>query len=1499
MSQTGDAPSDPSARDSAAVDPSAAESLVSSIQSDDLAIKREMLDDVLGDSSGTDTPRPTSVHTDTPHPDHEVDVKPNLEELDKVVQEASSKDSPVDGPEAVAMQGKQAESRRNKGSSITSIVGRLFKTKQEEEARKKMECPPEESHDQPGSDQIANVPIKISGVKSLAPTSLASARQQRQEKRQASMDFVISNVTSLATGVEKCSKCEKEIKSDEISYTWQSEKFCCFPCLEEKREVSSKTIDCDSCSAVIHPRARHAFFRKGDRELREFCSADCMEKSEKTPKMCPGCGKDVANQANSILAQVGPEGEFFEFCKQECVNSYEESIINDENKEPEISFVKRFSKASCSECGLVEMVRYEFCYREKTRSYCSEACFDAFRMKHNIKIRRCAECNCMCFSDTSNGLVVATGKQTRYFCTQKCKTAGLKPCSNCTVLQPWKDMLRREPNSWEFLCSQSCLDQRKKKRDIPPMQPLQPMTQVSSNTNSSRPRSPPNLRSRTATTASSTDTSTPQQKMSQLQSQGKKVQCDHCGRHQKPLYHLTMSDHTLRNFCCYNCVISYQGKFNVPPVTLPQETLLLRCHQCQRGFNSRPFVLDYEDKTSLFCGKKCIEDFKRTKCVSMICDQCHQDKILYEETYFCGEARSFCSEGCKLLFKQEIVEKLGLQCIVCDYCAQMCQQSSQERFDGNLCYFCSPACKEKYGLWFFKAAKCDGCKKMGTDLTESFKWRGEMKRVCNQQCLLLFYTQQDTPNVSTQLPESIPTSTADHATPTIAKVMSYTPVEKLGPARTYITEPKKPSSDKQTQITTNTVYIKPPPPPPSLLPPGPKMVRNKITSCKPINITKATMCRPFVKDMCVGTDFPKVPAMVPIPVPIFVPVPMQMYKMPVPHPVCVPVPVPTPVFIPVAARDCDRLMSTLEQIKARVPSDPLEAELFMMAAAAAGESESGPDSREEDIGRDGHRGSSREPPKMSLVDQAVKECGLLDEVMDDVGVDELLASLSSPDVADDILLLDDDDDDNESQEERENRRLEEELTDKLRNLGDIPESEGVPPPPIATPRIKRIILKKKRRKRGVKRSKRPKEVKGGGPQQASQDPSLPLRRSSRSTKKTKYFSAGEESQEEVDEDEEYQPEESSSDEEIVEMEDEISQEDAPPPKPMGPPPIDESWVTAGQAAYSLFVHRHNKGVKTPAMRLQASILECPTDMLHRGLIMFVRHARRPDIDEPYPPETMFLLCLSIQHLVTNSGRMENFFVGPNFEQFRLCLHQTLESWAPRLHPQSGLLLNSRITEEMMWSAQQLGAHSPQVLLSTIFFFNCKNLAMNTVQEHSEVAFFRMQKHVKKTGPGRERAYVIRYFPPKKKSDEDSSEAPGPSRRKKEQVLERLDQSENTENVLRCPVKLYEFYLSKCPEAVKMRNQVLYLLPEHSCVPDSPVWYSATKLPDEEMSHMLHRYAMIHEVQTAWRLKEEKLAKEKDAAPPPSSSSHQSQDAAEESATPIETTVPGQESGTQI
>ena len=58
--------------------------------------------------------------------------------------------------------------------------------------------------------------------------------------------------------------------------------------------------------------------------------------------------------------------------------------------------------------------------------------------------------------------------------------------------------------------------------------------------------------------------------------------------------------------------------------------------------------------------------------------------------------------------------------------------------------------------------------------------------------------------------------------------------------------------------------------------------------------------------------------------------------------------------------------------------------------------------------------------------------------------------------------------------------------------------------------------------------------------------------------------------------------------------------------------------------------------------------------------------------------------------------------------------------------------------------------------------------------------------------------------------------------------------------MRCPVKLYEFYLSKCPESAKDKDDMFYLQPVEGCEPDSPVWYSAERVSRATLELILSR-----------------------------------------------------------
>ena len=153
----------------------------------------------------------------------------------------------------------------------------------------------------------------------------------------------------------------------------------------------------------------------------------------------------------------------------------------------------------------------------------------------------------------------------------------------------------------------------------------------------------------------------------------------------------------------------------------------------------------------------------------------------------------------------------------------------------------------------------------------------------------------------------------------------------------------------------------------------------------------------------------------------------------------------------------------------------------------------------------------------------------------------------------------------------------------------------------------------------------------------------------------------------------------------------------------------------------------------------------------------------------------------------------------------------------------------RIEEEHLWESKQLGAHSPHVLLNTLIYFNTKYFMLRTPEEHLRLSFSHIMKHWKKTNmPGTKtpgRSVYLRYYAPVPNAKGQAYERmiiwiSNPhltvtlyciatemclylnvhyftdAQKRKREELPVFEQAENVENPLRCPVKLYEFYLSK-------------------------------------------------------------------------------------------------------
>lgn len=184
--------------------------------------------------------------------------------------------------------------------------------------------------------------------------------------------------------------------------------------------------------------------------------------------------------------------------------------------------------------------------------------------------------------------------------------------------------------------------------------------------------------------------------------------------------------------------------------------------------------------------------------------------------------------------------------------------------------------------------------------------------------------------------------------------------------------------------------------------------------------------------------------------------------------------------------------------------------------------------------------------------------------------------------------------------------------------------------------------------------------------------------------------------------------------------------------------------------------------------------------------------------------------------------------------------EVLKDVQPRVTP-LGYVLPSHVTEEMLWECKQLGAHSPSTLLTTLMFFNTKYFLLKTVDQHMKLAFSKVLRQTKKSPSNpKDKSTSIRYL-----------KALG-IHQTGQKVTDDMyaEQTENPENPLRCPIKLYDFYLFKCPQSVKGRNDTFYLTPEPVVAPNSPIWYSVQPISREQMGQMLTRILVIREIQEA-------------------------------------------------
>ncbi|XP_062471251.1 zinc finger MYM-type protein 2 isoform X2 [Pezoporus occidentalis] len=601
-------------------------------------------------------------------------------------------------------------------------------------------------------------------------------------------------------------------------------------------------VTCANCKKPLQ-KGQTAYQRKGSAHL--FCSTTCLSSFSHKPtpkKLCVMCRKDITTMKGTIVAQVDSSESFQEFCSTSCLSFYEDKQNPSKGA---------LNKSRCTICGKLTEIRHEVSFKNMTHKLCSDHCFNRYRMANGLIMNCCEHCGEYLPSKGAGNNVLTIDGQQKRFCCQNCvgeykqKYGKLTSCSGCRAQCRFFDMTQFiEPNGCtEPYCSTVCMNTHKSKY---------------------------------------------------AESQSMGIICHFCKRNSLPQYQATMPDGKLYSFCSSSCVAKFQtlsvqssanGQFVSP------SDIQLKCNYCKSSFCSKPEVLEWENKVYQFCSRACADDYKKLHCIVTYCEYCQEEKTLHETVNFSGIRRPFCSEGCKLLYKQDFARRLGLRCVTCNYCSQLCKKGATKELDGVVRDFCSEECCKKFQDWYYKAARCDCCKSQGA-LKEKVQWRGEMKHFCDQHCLLRFYCQQNEPNLATQ----------------------------KGPENLHYDQ------GCQTPRTKITGSAPPPSPTPN------REMKNKAVLCKPLTMTKATYCKPHMQTKsCQTDDWKKEYIPVPIPVPVYVPVPMNMYSQKVPVPATVPVPVPVPVFLSTTLDSSEKILAAIEELRGKVPSNPLETELLNLS----------------------------------------------------------------------------------------------------------------------------------------------------------------------------------------------------------------------------------------------------------------------------------------------------------------------------------------------------------------------------------------------------------------------------------------------------------------------------------------------------------------------------------------------------------------------------------------
>ncbi|KAJ2954686.1 hypothetical protein O0L34_g2983 [Tuta absoluta] len=1155
-----------------------------------------------------------------------------------------------------------------------------------------------------------------------------------------------------------CSECE-DSKLCYFYYNYDGEDtyYCSLTCLhsmmaDEKDKYSFKRrrvhvdettpefVPSDAECVVCNENKKCSYVMTRYGETKFFCELPCFKqlneeeggryiiKKKRVPRKTAAAAAPAVAPQNPPLLKLKVISNATDKYLDEAykIQAKTPAMVQAAREERERTFIRR-----CTQCTLIldlddKMLTWE------TMDFCNEVCLGRYQNKIGA---RCANCKNNVQHTSLGKYCVRFGYDIRQFCNSGCLEEfkkGLKICCYCQrdISAGHEGFLAPVGDKGQFkdFCSQACMEKFDQMSKNPIPQPVW-------------------------------------------------AKCAVCSLEKATTIEVEVTENSLQRLCSDPCFAAFKFVNNVFPD---------QCRWCKKYFERRQnknFTIYDGSNPQCFCSKSCMNVFISNSRHIVPCNWCKVKKYNFDmirRTQANAQVIMMCSLNCLNLY-QVSVNAVSSRRTKCD----MCKRSSLAQYhltmsDATVRNFCTYQCVMSFQGQYSKPPLMPG-----------------EANIDQQKAVPTGAPRRTYPNISKtnalQQKAQPGQRTTSSGLPVISNVQSLAAPPPLMPAVTRgkskrqiaqqiqaPPEPEPPAAPK-TPPPPPKPPTPPPPPPPKIynhvivktLPP--QEVANKGTSAKPMMVSKGVSCRPHPCTKECQTD-PSLErrVLIPVPVPIYVPVPCAMWSLPFPIPIPIPLPIPTPVFIPTTRNSAKGIMKEINKIHDKMPTDPFEAELLMMAEMVAGDKKK--DQSDSDTDDDNEEGFS---PVAGM------------DGNNAFGEDMLQMALKMA-----------------TEYEDQPVDLESAMTANTITPSSHPGMPGLEGEGMHHHHM--MVLEQQRAVAALRASSA-----AAAPRKRTAPPPAASRQSSRSKR---------------------------------------SRRSEPPPPAQPEPPREPAEkpdanmclkYTFGVNAWKQWVMTKNAEIEKSSIRrkpFKSEILQLTADELNYSLCLFVKEVRKPNGSE-YAPDTIYYLVLGIQQYLFENGRIDNIFTDPYYEKFTDCLDEVARKFSV-LYNDSQYIV-TRVEEEHLWESKQLGAHSPHVLLSTLMFFNTKHFNLVTVEEHMQLSFSHIMKHWKRNPnqPGQakipgSRNVLLRFYPPQSALEANS---------RKKKVYE---QQENEENPLRCPVKLYEFYISKCPESVRTRNDVFYLQPERSCVPDSPVWYSTQPLSRAALAKMLHRVKMVKEINIA-------------------------------------------------